>query len=170
MSYGVEKETSYILGWSNEVNFNGKVGGLPHSAPYEYYYAPYVWLQRATSSGGVGQAFFVLDYWLPNTIPATNTADEPKVAGPRNSPTTAPAIPLLDSPTHPDPATWVATNTATFTWAQPPGDPAPLSGYTWELDRTADTAPRGFNLGPTTTKTYTRTGRWSILHARAGGE
>jgi uncharacterized repeat protein (TIGR01451 family) len=155
VSYGVEKETSYILGWSNEVNFNGKVGGLPHSAPYEYYYAPYVWLQRATSSGGVGQAFFVLDYWLPSTIPATSTAGEPGVTGPRNSPAATPATPLLNSPTHPDPATWVATNTATFTWAQPPGDPAALSGYTWELDRIADTVPRGFNLGPATTKTYT---------------
>jgi uncharacterized repeat protein (TIGR01451 family) len=155
VSYGVEKETSYILGWSNEVNFNGKVGGLPHSAPYEYYYAPYVWLQRATSSGGVGQAFFVLDYWLPSTIPATSTAGEPGVMGPQNSPAITPTVPLLNSPTHPDPATWVGTNTATFTWTQPPGDPAILSGYTWELDRTADTAPRGFNLGPTTTKTYT---------------
>ena len=168
VSYGVEQETSYILSWSNEVNFNGKVGGLPASAPYEYYYAPYVWLQRATSSGGVGQAFFVLDYWLPSTIPATNTADEPKVAGPRNSPTTAPAIPLLDSPTHPDPATWVATNTATFTWAQPPGDPAPARRLHLEAGPDAGHSSARFQPGAGHDQNLPRTGRRSICTCTCG--
>ncbi len=66
-SYGTEQQSSYILSWSDEINFSGEVGGLPSTAPYEYYYAPYAWLQRSTSAGGVDQAFFVLDYWLDHT-------------------------------------------------------------------------------------------------------
>lgn len=60
------------------------------------------------------------------------------------------------------------TNTATFTWTQPPGDPAAISGYTWKLDRTPDTVLHGFNLGPTTTKTYRELvdGVW-YMHVRA---
>ena len=135
VSYGTEQQNSYILSWSNEINFGGAVGGLPSAAPYEYYYAPYVWLQRTKSAGGVDQAYFVLDYWLDRTVPSTGIEAETAIEGPRNSPLITPTIPLLDSPTHPDPNTWVSSNTATFTWRQPPGDPAAVAGYTWKLDR-----------------------------------
>ncbi len=174
VSYGTEQQNSYILSWSNEINFGGAVGGLPSAAPYEYYYAPYVWLQRTKSAGGVDQAYFVLDYWLDRTVPPTGIEAETAIEGPRNSPLITPTIPLLDSPTHPDPATWVLTNTATFTWRQPPGDPAAVAGYTWKLDRASDTVPHGFNLGPATTHTYRglADGVWT-MHVRAesdGGE
>ena len=170
VSYGTEQQSSYILSWSNEINFGGAVGGLPSSAPYEYYYAPYAWLQRSKSAGGVDQAFFVLDYWLDHTVPPTQVA----VEGPRNSPLITPSIPLLDSSTHPDPATWVVTNTATFNWGQPPGDPAAIAGYTWKLDQAPDTTPHGLNLGLVTTYTYRNLpdGVWT-MHVRAesdGGE
>ena len=174
VSYGVEQQNSYILSWSKGVDFSGLVGGLPGSAPYTYYYAPYVWLQRARSSGAVDQAFFVLDYWLQSTDPPTSADGDPVVFGPRNSPVVTPSLPLLDSPTHPDPATWVMDNTATFNWRQPPGDPAAVVGYTWNLDRAPDTVPHGFNLGPDTTHTYRNLadGVWT-MHVRAesdGGE
>ncbi len=174
VSYGTEQQSSYILSWSEEINFSGAVGGLPGTAPYEYYYAPYVWLQRTTSAGGVDQAFFVLDYWLDHTVPPTGIEVGSSNQGPRNSPLITPTIPLLDSPTHPDPVTWVLTNTATFTWHQPPGDPAAIAGYTWRLDRVPDTVPHGLNLGPLTTYTYSNLpdGVWT-MHVRAesdGGE
>ena len=153
-SYSFEQQNSYILSWSKGVDFSGVVGGLPGSAAYTYYYAPYVWLQRVKSSGGVDQAFFVLDYWLQSTDPPTSADADPVVFGPRNSPVVTPSLPLLDSPTHPDPATWVMSNTATFNWSQPPGDPAPIAGYRWRLDRTPDTDLRGVSLGPETTATY----------------
>ena len=71
VSYGVEQQNSYILSWSKGVHFSGIVGGLPSSAPYTYYYVPYVWLQRARSScsPSLDEAFFVLDYWLQSTDP-----------------------------------------------------------------------------------------------------
>lgn len=167
-SYSYEQQNSYILSWSKGVDFSGVVGGLPGSAAYTYYYAPYVWLQRAKSSGGVDQAFFVLDYWLQSSDPPTSTAGRPAAEGPRSAPVVTPAIPLLDSPTHPDPATWVLTNTATFNWSQPPGDPAVIAGYTWRLDRAPDTAPHGLNLGPATTRAYHNLadGVWT-MHVRA---
>lgn len=167
VSYGTEQQSSYILSWSDEINFGGAVGGLPSSAPYEYYYAPYAWLQRTTSAGGVDQAFFVLDYWLDRTVPPTEAPGE-VAAELSSSPLITPAIPLLDSPTHPDPATWVLTNTATFNWSQPPGDPAVIAGYTWRLDRAPDTVPHGLNLGPATTYTYHNLpdGVWT-MHVRA---
>lgn len=76
-SSSFEQQNSYILSWSKGVDFSGVVGDLPSSAAYTYYYAPYVWLQRAKSSGGVDQAFFVLDYWVPSTDPPTSVDDGP---------------------------------------------------------------------------------------------
>lgn len=154
VSYGVEQQNSTILSWSKGVDFSGIVGGLPNSAPYTYYYAPYVWLQRARSSGAVDQAFFVLDYWLQSTTPPISADGDALVLGPRNSPAITPTLPLISSPSHPDPATWVMTNTAILNWTQPPGDPAAIDGYRWRLDRTPDTDLRGVNLGPITTATY----------------
>jgi uncharacterized repeat protein (TIGR01451 family) len=173
VSVGTEQQKSYILGWSNEVNFNGKVGGLPSSAPYaSYYYAPFVWLQRTTSGGGVDQAYFVLDYWwTESATPSPLGEDGPAVLGPQNTSVIAPAIPLISSPTHPDPATWVMTNTATFTWAQPSGDPATVAGYTWLLDRTPDTVPAAFSLGLRTTETFrVLADGVSYMHVRARGD
>lgn len=174
VSYGAEQQSSYILSWSDEINFGGAVGGLPANAPYEYYYAPYAWLQRSTSAGGVDQAYFVLDYWLDHTVPPTVAQGEPVAEGPRDNPLITPLVPLLESPTHPDPATWVLTNTATFNWSQPAGDPAAVAGYTWKLDRAPDALPHGLNLGPVTTQTYRNLadGVWT-MHVRAqsdGGE
>jgi hypothetical protein len=63
-------------------------------------------------------------------------------------------VPLIASPTHPDPDTWYPTNDVVFTWVQPLGDPANVDGYRWFLDHTADTEPSQISLGLTNTTTY----------------
>lgn len=172
-SWGSTDKTSYVLSWKSELEFSGSVGGLSHheSADRSYAFMPYVWLQRITSSGGVNQAFLVLDYWVSDQGPvaAAELAVAPAVP---IGPAVAPATPLIDSPTHPNPDTWVANPTATFTWAQPPGDATELSGYRWYLDHAAATVPATVSPQMTTTYTYAglADGVWTLhLHARSTG-
>ena len=82
-----------------------------------------------------------------------------------------PGVPLIASPTHPDPDVWYPTNTVVFTWAQPAGDPAAVDGYRWYLDRHPDTVPNEFSQGLTNTITYEdfADGLW-YLHLRARGD
>jgi uncharacterized repeat protein (TIGR01451 family) len=159
--------------WGTELEFSGDVEGMPTDAPeaLKYYYAPYVWQQEAMSVGGGKQQFLVLDYWVPdpvNVIP--DPMPEPDLCpeeGLSSSLLTAPKAPLIESPTHPDPATWYNSNTATFTWVQPPGDPV-VETYHWYLDQNPDTIPAGADLGLTSTYTYRglQDGIW-YLHVRA---
>ncbi|MBM4430077.1 MAG: DUF11 domain-containing protein, partial [Chloroflexi bacterium] len=182
ITMGIAQKTSYILSWSNDVEFSGVAGGLPRgtSVNLRYSYAPYVWVQRAVASGGTKQAFMVLDYWVPSvgaaaagTAPATTPETTPSTTL-RAGLLVTPTVPLVGSPTHPDPATWYVTSTAVFTWTQPASDPATVDGYRWFLDKVPGTIPARLNLGLATTHTYQglRDGVW-YLHVRArsdGGE
>ncbi len=172
LTTGTTQKTGHILSWTNEVQFDAETSGPP-TGKAAYYYAPYVWMQKSTSSGKVDQQFFVLDYWVPQGAAASEDAF---VAQPDSAsgPALTPAIPLLNSSTHPDPATWVMTNTATFTWSQPQGDPATIAGYNWQLDGGPGAAPLEQNRGLVTEQTYSGLGDgiWH-MHVRAksdGGE
>jgi hypothetical protein len=174
-SWGSTDKTSYVLSWKSELEFSGAVGGLSahESVDRSYAFMPYVWLQRITSSGGVNQAFLVLDYWVSDQGPVA-AAD--KAAAPERpiGPAAMPGTPIIASSTHPDPNTWYAANTATFGWEQPAGDLTALSGYRWYLDQEAGTVPATVSPQMTTTYTYAglADGVWTMhLHARStGGE
>jgi hypothetical protein len=170
VSWGDTNKTAHIVSWEKEMEFSGVAGDLPHSAPHtlSYSFKPYTWLQYSTSISGTAQAFLVLDYWVLYDE-AQSAATLP--APPRTILAIAPQVPEIASATHPDPATWMTTDTATFTWNQPAGDPAVVDGYRWHLDQSADTIPGGVNLGLTTTATYAglADGLW-YLHVRARGD
>lgn len=174
VSAGTTNRTSYVLSWSKEVEFSGAAGGLPRgtAAEYNYGYMPYVWLQRARTSAGINQAFLVLDYWVPSVGAALTelaAASDGEMAG--QAAGAVPQAPLLDSATHPDPAAWVTSATAAFTWAQPAGDPAIVEGYHWRLGRPGDPAPVPINLGPETSRTYYELddGEW-VMRVRGLGD
>ncbi|MGB7116119.1 MAG: hypothetical protein WBD56_08235, partial [Anaerolineales bacterium] len=124
---GSKNVRSRIMTWSKKTEFSGEAGMIGENPHYEY--APYMWLQRATSGAGVEQAFLVVDYWVPNSQPqsppdqATDATQAESVVG------LEPQTPLIDSSTHLDPDTWYDNSTAVFSWMQPPGDPATVSGY-----------------------------------------
>jgi len=169
-SWGTSYKQSNITTWESSVEFSGQPYGFGTYAPLDllYKWAPYVWLQKATPAGGGTQQFLVLDYWVDtaNTIP--DPKPEPDLCPPTMPGSEPlPQAPLIESPTHPDPATWYNSNTATFTWAQPCGDPATVDTYHWYLDRDPDTVPIGHHLGLTTSATYDGLGdgTW-YLHVR----
>ena len=174
-SAGTSEKTSYILAWSKDVDFGGQVAGTPKedgggTSPCNYDYAPYIWLQSSRSTGGTNQAFMVLDYYISSRSATTGCVPVPESAPPPVPLGVPPQAPQVTSTTHPDPATWVITNTASFVWAQPPGDTAVIDGYDWVLDRSADTVPGAYNRGPITTETYfgLDDGVW-YMHVRALG-
>ena len=121
-------------------------------------------MQEARSAAGEKQAYMVLDYIVPYIGPITSAEAVPASASAR------PGVPLIASPTHPDPNVWYPTGTVAFTWAQPAGDPAVVDGYRWYLDRHPDTVPNEFSQGLTHTVTYEdfSDGLW-YLHLRARG-
>lgn len=172
VSAATTNKNSYILSWSKETEFSGAAGGLPKTASpsLNYAFMPYVWLQRATSSAGINQVFMVLDYWVP-AIGAREGSEAASPSAPAATLGIAPQMPVVNSATHPDPATWVMTNTASFDWAQPPGDGAVVEGYHWMLDQVEGGAPEGMNLGLENTATYYELadGIWH-LHVRALGD
>ena len=174
-SAGTSEKTSYILAWSKDVDFNGQVGGTPEetnnaTSPCNYNYAPYIWLQRNRSTGGTDQAFMVLDYYITSRSATTSCVPVPESAPPPVPLGVPPQAPQVTSATHPDPAAWVITNTASFGWAQPPGDSAVIDGYDWVLDRSDATVPGAYNRGVITSETYfgLDDGVW-YLHVRALG-
>ena len=158
---------SRIMQWSKETEFAGAVGPV-HADEDSYNYAPYVWLQQATSSAGTEQAFLVVDYWVPSLGLAALAADTTQ-AGPLVGLT--PRAPRIDSPTHPGPNDWYAANTATFNWKQPNSDNAKVIGYRWHLDGLSDTIPAPFSQGRIKTESYENLadGIW-YLHVRALGD
>jgi uncharacterized repeat protein (TIGR01451 family) len=171
-STSTTQKTSFIVSWGNHVGFYGDVLGLPGETkppticPYQYDFSQYAWLQRSMSAGGVDQAFLVGGYWVSHMGPPPGKTCDP--TPPAAAPAVQPAAPVIDSPTHPDPAAWVGSSTATLTWAQPPGDPATIAGYNWTLDQSPDTVPYEINHGLTATKTYEQLadGIWYV-HVRA---
>jgi uncharacterized repeat protein (TIGR01451 family) len=173
------EKKSYILTWSNNVGFYGLISGLPTSPAtncnYEYDVSQYAWLQRATSRGGISQAFLVGSFWVPSVGHQGATYCPPLAAlsapGPvvtPAGPVATPAIPVVESPTHPDEDAWVAKDTATFNWHQPQNDSTEIAGYNWTLDEVPDTIPHEFNRGLITTNTFERLADGVFyLHVRA---
>jgi hypothetical protein len=173
-SAGIGQKTANTTTWEKSIEFSGVAQGFEGaSAPsiLTYYWAPYVWLQEETPAGGGVQQFLVLDYFVPTANAITNPVTEPDLCPGGVSGSLAPEAPLIDCPTHPDPDTWYSSNTATFTWDQPGGDPATVTDYHWALDQSPDTIPAGLHLGLTTSKTYEglADGIW-YLHVRAMDE
>jgi hypothetical protein len=166
---GSKNVRSRIMTWSKETEFSGIAGMIEENPDYDY--APYMWLQRATSSAGVEQAFLVMDYWVPYiqpTIPPDQAANATQAESVVDL---EPQTPLIDSSTHLDPDTWYDNSTAAFSWMQPPGDPAAVSGYHWYLDRIPDTIPPTHRAEIATSYTYNNLddGVWH-LHVRAKSE
>ena len=164
------QKKSYILAWEENIGFYGEAVGLPREttpatiAPYSYEFSQYVWLQRATSRDGVSHAFLVGGYWVPQIgIPGA-------VQGPplKDGPAATPQLPVVKSPSHPDPDVWVADSTAVFKWRQPNNDATAIAGYRWLLDQSPDTIPYESNRGLTAAETYEdlSDGVW-YLHVRA---
>lgn len=166
-TYGFEEGSSQSISWSKGWYMEGQSAGLPGSAPAgkSYKYIPYTYMQEARSGAGEKQAYMVLDYIVPYIGPIALAEASATALG------ITPGVPLIASPTHPDPGTWYPTGTVVFTWAQPAGDPAVVDGYRWYLDRHPDTAPNEFSQGMTDTITYEdfSDGLW-YLHLRARGD
>jgi hypothetical protein len=166
--------------WDQGLEFTGVAMGLytESDARLKYEWKPYVWMQQAVPAGGGSQEFLVWDWIVPSATDIGVNPPNPPVTPddcpynespiPAYGPLAAPQAPLIDSPTHPDPDTWYPGDTVTFNWAQPAGDPATVETYDWSLDRSPDTVPIGYNLGPTPTKTYEglNHGVW-YFHVRA---
>lgn len=167
-SYGFENGSSQSISWDQGWYMEGQTGGLPRNAPQStsYKYVPFTYMQEARSIGGNQQGYMVLDYIVPYIGPVPLDAEASAT-----SLGVTPGVPLIASPSHPDPDAWYPTNTVVFTWAQPAGDPAVVDGYRWYLDRHPDTVPSQFSQGLTTTTTYKNfpDGLW-YLHLRARGQ
>jgi uncharacterized repeat protein (TIGR01451 family) len=166
---GSETRTSRALMWSETTLIEGQTGPLPTGTPdgLEYIYVPYLWIQEATSTNGVSQEFLVLDYWV-SSIGLDKVGS---FTSPRATAGITPTAPLIASPSHPDPATWVPTSTVVLTWTQPAGDPATIAGYGWYMDDRPNTDIGSLNMGLTTTHTYrdVQDGLW-YGHVRATGD
>ncbi|MBU1750433.1 MAG: discoidin domain-containing protein, partial [Chloroflexi bacterium] len=169
-TYGSETRTSRALTWGSGTLIEGQTGLLVSTQTppgISYNYSPYLWVQKATSSGKVQQEFLVLDYWVSSIGNPLETEGDTPAATKGITPTT----PLIGSPSHPDPLTWYPASTVVFTWTQPAGDPATVAGYRRYLDPAADTIPSPASNGLTTTHTYRNVpdGAW-YLHVRAGSD
>ena len=167
--------------WENTIGFYGEVPGLPKALcpdptlpscikTYNYQFSPFAWQQQEISNQSFRQAFLVQGWWVPASGSA---AAPPADVGPaaeasRTGPDAKPALPVIDSSTHPNPAVWVNNSTATTIWKQPAGDPAVVVGYNWQLDQVAGTVPAATNYGLTKTDTHYNLpdGVW-YMHARA---
>ena len=176
-SWGFDKGASETISWEDGLLMDGVSEGLPITGT-AYSYVPFTYMQEAMSKTGVNQAYMVLDYLVPmvgsHTAKASVT-NVPAATAPMTNPSTilgvTPLPPIVASPSHPDPNTWYATNSALFTWTQPDGDPAVVDGYRWYLDHNQDTIPDGMSFGLTDTTTYKALsdGQW-WLHLRARGD
>ena len=169
-TWGFEEGSSYSISWEKGFFMDGLNNGLPGDSQYldkEYKYNPFTYMQEAMSKTGVKQAYMVLDYFVPWRGSDTAGTSTVNVSDP-SSPLETPGVPIIDSPTHPDPGTWYPVDTAAFTWTQPPGDPAVVDGYRWYLDHDSDTIPAGVSMGLINATTYEglSDGLW-YLHLRA---
>ncbi|MBU1880235.1 MAG: discoidin domain-containing protein, partial [Chloroflexi bacterium] len=166
-TYGSETRTSRAYTWSTSTLVDGQAGPLGYATTptgFNYNYSPYIWVQNAMSPSGVSQEFMVVSYWV-NSI-GKSLEDEPPQ--PAAGKLITPTVPLVSSPSHPDPDTWYADNTVVITWTQPAGDPATIAGYRWYMDGRPDTVPGMANMGLTTTHTFdgVSDGLW-YAHVRA---
>jgi len=175
---------SHITSWDKSIGFHAEIPGLPAALcttpvtcdnRYNYQAQQFAWQQTEISNQSFRQAFLVQGFWVPvigsAAAPPADVSPEgaaPAFAGPVAQPDVKPGIPVITSPTHPDPTAWVNNSTATTNWAQPAGDPATVAGYHWLLDRKAGTVPYEENFGLTKTDTHENLsdGVW-YMHVRA---
>lgn len=176
-SWGFDKGTSETISWENGLLMDGVSEGLPLDGT-EYQYVPFTYMQEAVSKTGVNQAYMVLDYFVPYVGSDTAESSVTNVPAATSSVTNpsmilgvTPQPPIVTSPSHPDPNTWYAADTAIFNWMQPAGDPAVVDGYRWYLDHNQDTIPDGMSFGLMDATTYKALsdGQW-WLHLRARGD
>ena len=180
VTWGFEEGHSYTVSWDKGFYMEGQSQALPSNASYakEYRYVPFTYMQEAMSKTGVEHAYMVLDYFV--TYPLPLAAASPAASGtpafvagitPADLAGITPGAPVIESPTHPDPDAWYSTNTATFTWTQPEGDPAVVDGYRWYMDHEPDTVPSAFSQNLMNAATYEglSDGQW-FLHVRARGD
>jgi uncharacterized repeat protein (TIGR01451 family) len=170
VSVGKSETNSHILSWGNSIGFYGEIPGLPKGtdSKYNYEVAQYAWKQEDVSSGGLRQAFLVGGWWVPKLGSLAAPEPVPAAEASSDAPAVTPQVPLISSPTHPDPAVWAGSTATTNWWSQPPGDPATIAGYNWLLNQSADTVPYESNFGLTTTDTHDQLadGVW-YMHVRA---
>jgi hypothetical protein len=177
VTWGFEGGMSRSVTWNAGTYFEGTAAGLKDTASdgQKYLYCPYYYTTKKTTADGSDQAYLVLDYYVPcigsTCSPSAPTAVHTTAAmRPTGTLPTKPAIPLIASPTHPDPDAWSIENTATFTWQQPAGDPAQVTGYRYFIDQQATTIPDERVQGMEQEYTYRNLadGTW-YLHVRAKG-
>ncbi len=178
-SWGTESSQALITTWGKDLEFEGNITGMPAGYPevMTYTLKPYIWQQVVKPVQGGVQKFLVLDYWVPDAsaIPHSVSLEAPAVdrRAALSPSADLPQAPLITSSTHPDGNTWYASGTATFNWSQPPGDPAVVKHYHYDLDGSPDTIPLGFNWELTNTKTYTALEDgvyWLHVRATSDGE
>jgi hypothetical protein len=86
-----------------------------------------------------------------------------------NIDTSAPVAPVVNSPTHPDQATWYSNNDPSFNWTC--DDISGITGYSYVLDQNPGTIPDNISEGTGTTKDYTDIAdgtRWFHIKAQNG--
>ncbi len=176
ISLGFEEGDSRSLTWGNGTYFSGKAGYVPSGfTSYDYTYCPYYYTVQQISPDGVEQSYLLFDYYVnwcrsAQCQPPPPSATQEVVDAERAvaAPAVTPALPVIASPTHPDPNTWTAQDDATFTWSQPGTDPATIAGYRWYLDQQPGTVPEGPGQGNKQATTYYKLpdGSWTF-HLRA---
>jgi len=168
-TWGWEQGATYSVSWGEGFAISGATGSLPPGAcSWEYKYVPFLYVQQTLSNSGVEQDYSVLDYY----VPARGCASEqpPLATSPAVGVPITPTVPVVNSPTHPDPLMWYPTSTVVLTWTQPAGDPATITGYRWYLDHDPATVPATLSMGVTGVVTYENIsdGLW-YFHIRARG-
>lgn len=154
--YGTEWSNS--VAWEEGVEFTGNIFAYPTSCAgnpcKSYAVVPYVYKAQAVTNAGVRYNYLEQDYYVSWMSPtAQEDASEAGTAEPRAIMGVTPQAPIITSATHPDPDTWVSTNTLVLNWEQPAGDPAVVTGYRWNLNQTPVATPTSA-LYMTTTHTY----------------
>ena len=167
---GYGEQWSRSVGWEESLCIQGNVEHFTDddcSGCSAYRVVPYVYQATAVSEAGETYPYLEADYYVPSIgIRAVETEATPQeIVG------LAPQTPVITSTTHPDPDTWYLTNTVTFEWSQPAGDPAVVAGYRWNLNDTATITPT--SLVPVLTQTHTYEGvpdGVHYLHLQALGD
>lgn len=157
LSAGFGTEWSSSVGFGEGLEYSGSVYHYPTSCTTpckSYSVVPYVYKAQARTLAGVTYSYLEQDYYVSalSTVAQADVEQTPQViVG------IAPQAPVVASPTHADPDTWYANDTAVLTWDEPAGepasDPAVVTGYKWNLTQTPVVTPTYISL-MTTTHTY----------------
>jgi len=155
---GAGGEWSSGVSWGSGIEFNGAI--FPYIKPStvthmcedctNYWIKPFIYKAKAETVNGFTYDYLEQDYFVTSysACPLVLAASESEsIVG------LAPKAPVVTSPTHPDPATWYPADTVTFNWSQPPGDPAVVIGYRWNINNSPVSTPTALEQ-MTTTHTY----------------